>query len=88
VYREFKILISSCQLKRCYKNLKFNVHRSSSLACIGALSSTVNYLLKLFSQSHLDPYSICLNLQFLFVSDFFCLFHVHLYGQNKVCTRR
>ena len=68
---EFKIPISSGQKKDKIRNLKFYAHKSSSLTCIGTLSSTVNYhphqlllVYAVFSQSHLNPYSTCLNFNF------------------------
>ena len=59
-YIEFKIPLSSFWLTRQNRNLKFNVHKSSSLACVGALSSILWItipitfcLCRLFPQSHL-----------------------------------
>ena len=59
--------ILSFRLTRQNGNLKFDVHKSSSLACIGAISSTVNhhlyyFLLTQFFHHHIfDPYSTCLS---------------------------
>ena len=69
MYIEFKIPISAFYLNSQNRNLKFNVHKSSCLACIDVLSSIVNhhpyyFLFTQFIQNHnFDPYSTCLNLQ-------------------------
>ena len=73
MYIEFKIPIYLSQ----NRNLKFNVHKSSCLACIDVLSSIVNHHPYYFLFTNFDPYSTCLN-----IYKFFCPPSVHIYTKQ------